>query len=263
MDRQSSPRQFRTLFSLVVFFVFAMALPGRVEAVVFFDEVFNDADWTAQQFLDGNFSAFQVAAGGNPDEFRQIDLSNLDTGQNIIAVDTRTGAVYDPTVSGAIASIDFSFDVNFLGGTAGTRVVGYRLALEQAGSRYFSGPGGAFLGVAQGPGNGLPGNSWDPFAFAGLTAANFVNLSGPNALDFSSTGAPIAFGYLATTGMSLPNVDNGGTSSGIDNWFVGVTPIQDGGGLGVIPEPTSMLLFGLGGLGLGVVNRRRRASHGA
>jgi hypothetical protein len=227
----------RFSLSLAGILVFWMSTTPASAAVVFSDGVFNDLDWSGQQFLDGSFVVLQVGSGGNPNEYQRIDLTNLDSGQSAIVVNLKTGAVYDPSISGAISSIDFSFDLFFLGGSPGTSVVGYRLALEQSGSFFYSGPGTSFVGVAQGPGNGLPGSGWDSFSFSGLSANDFVRLSGTSQLDFSATGAPITFGYLAITGMSLPNVVDGSTTSGIDNWNVRVTPV---------PEPTTMLLLGIG-----------------
>lgn len=203
-------------------------------AVTISDDIFNNADWTAQKFGDGNFTASQIASGGNPNEFRQTNHSDLNTGQSIAVFQILSTGVYDPSVSGAIASIDFSFDLKFIGGSTGTSQVGYRLALEQAGSFYFSDA----LSIALGPGDGAPGATWDSFAFSGLTELNFALLSGPGSLNFSASGDPIMFGYL-TNNTAMANLVQ--TSSGIDNFSVTITPV---------PEPASvaLLLAGIGTL---------------
>ena len=199
--------------SLVVLVVYSPSL-----AQTYSDTVFNNADWTVQQFLTGSFSTAQVATGGNPDHFRRTEHSALNTGQSIILMHFKPSAVYDPKVSGAIQSIDFSFDLKFLGGSTGTSQVGYRLAVRQADALYFSLPQ---LGVAQGPGSGLPGAGWSPFSFKGLVASNFARYGGTGTIDFSANGPPITFGYLTTNTVTA---DGTSTTSGIDNWFVNVSP---------------------------------------
>jgi len=200
----------------------AWAATSRAAPVTFSDGVFSNANWTAQKLLNGTFSSFQVASGGNPGEFRETDHLSLNTGQSIFVVNLRTSAVYNPTVSGAISSIDISFDAKFLGGSTGTSQMSFRLAFEQNGSIFVP----LTIGTAQGPGNGQPGTTFQSFSFSGFTAADFTKLSGSGSLDFSSSGAPITFGYMTDDTV---NLDNAFVKGGIDNWVVTVHPLPIGG----------------------------------
>lgn len=208
---------------------------SQIVPATFSDGVFLNANWTAQKFLDGSFSAFHVTTGGKPDQFRETNHFGLNSGQRIFVVQLLTSAVYDPSVSGAIGSIDFSFDVKFLGGSTGTSQMAYRLAFEQGGSIFIPN----IVGVAQGPGNGQPAAAFQSFSFKGLTAADFSKQSGSGTLDFSSSGAPITFGYMTSDTV---NLDNAFVNSGIDNWLVRVNPVP----VNHIPDSSSsFLLLGL------------------
>src|SRR5262245_10032224 len=134
---------------LVGLALFACSMHSRADVVKFSDTAFLDSGWNTTQLLDGSFSAFQVGTGGNPGQFRQTDQS-MNPGESIILIHTRTAAVYDPSVSGAVGIVNGSFNVKFVAGSTGTSQVAYRLALEQAGSLYISGD----YVVALGPGNG-------------------------------------------------------------------------------------------------------------
>jgi hypothetical protein len=105
--------------------------------VTFSDGTFANADWTDRNYLNGSFTSFQVGSAGSPAEFRETDQL-FGTGESIFVSHTLSSAVYDPAVTGAIASIAFSVHVKFLGGSAGTSQVAHRLVLEQNGSLYYS-----------------------------------------------------------------------------------------------------------------------------
>lgn len=217
---------------------------ARVDAaVIFSDQTFLDANWSATKIFDstpgtnGTFSAFQVGAGGNPGAFRETDHALTGIGGFVID-QFRSGATFSPVASGAIVSIDFALDVRFLGGSTGTSQVGYEFILAQGGSHYFS---SGTLAVALGPGNGAPGASWQSFTFPGLTQSNFTKIFGPGPTnpDFSATGGDIQFGYLTTNSEAFGNPIT--TRSGIDNWSVTVRSIQS-----TVPEPATLTLLGAG-----------------
>ena len=151
-------------------------------------------------------------------------------------VNLLNSAVYNPSVSGAISSIDISFDAKFLGGSTGTSQIAFRLAFEQGSTIFVP----LTVGVAQGPGNGQPGAAFQSFSFSAFTAADFVTIPTPGSgtPDFSNSGAPITFGYVTSDTV---NLDNAFVMGGIDNWSVTVHPAAN------VPDPSnSLLLLSLG-----------------
>jgi hypothetical protein len=224
------------------------SFPLPAAALTFSDGTFQDTDWSSLEILDSSgaatFSSSHQIAGGNPGEFRQTVHSVPASGQSIIVDHVYSAGHYDPSTQGAIASIDFSSDLRFIGGSVGTSQVGYQLLLVQGGSHYNALSTGA---VALGPGAGAPG-PWIAAAFSGLTQASFTRVfgSGPAQPDFSPGGADIQFGYL-TQNTSIDTAIT--TTSGIDNWSVVVHT----------PEPPAGALIGLALLSLAVAARRPRA----
>ena len=201
-------------------------LAGSAAAVTFSDGTFVNSDWAATKDFDSTpssnatFAAYQVLTGGNPGAFRETD--HVWTGPGGFIVDQfQVVTVYNPAVNGPVVAINSSFDLKFVGGSAGTSQVGYEVILRQNGSVYFS---PRSLAVALGPGNGLPG-PWLSFGSFGLTAADFKLLVGPGPAtpDFSSAGAPIQFGYLTTNGSDHGGIES--TKSGIDNWSLTVVTV--------------------------------------
>ncbi len=200
-----------------------LSFSSTVFALLLEDGVFQPGNWTEVVIFDDTpagavFAVDQVQTGGNPGEFRRT--RHAIAGGSIVLGHLHNTAIYDPSVSGSIVALSFSFDLRFLGGSAGTSQVGYRLLLEQDGFFYFSNE----FGIAQGPGNGFPG-AWTPFAFFGLGASSFQPLSAgsPAHPNFSSSGSVIRFGFLTTNTASVP-ID---VLSGIDNWTVTVTNVAD------------------------------------
>lgn len=197
--------------------VFVLAGPVQAATVVFSDDTFANADWTAAKIIDttagqtASFAAGQVASGGNADAYRQVNHV-YDAG--IIAVGhAKTGAVYDPAASGAILAIAYSYDLIHQDPPPG-QAVAYGIALFQGGSVYSA------------PLDNIFPATWTSFGASGLTAANFTLRAGagPATPDFSAAGAPITFGYASF------NNNTGGAPglvrvSGIDNWQVSVTSV--------------------------------------
>lgn len=163
---------------------------------------------------DSSFDGSSVeATGGSPGAFRETSHT-ITYGDRIYSGGLNTKAVYDPSVSGPIATIDFSSDLRHPISTGNSAWV---LLIEQDDTMYFSSR------VA------FSNWTWQSFQVGGLTAADFEssepglhsNYAHP---DFSGNGAPITFGYVFTNSM----LDSGTITNnhGIDNWAITVRQMQ-------------------------------------
>jgi len=194
-----------------------LAAPSQAATVTFTDDIFLDSNWSATKIVDttagatATFIAGQSVTGGNPGSYRQVQHT-YDAG--IIAVGhLNLSAIYDPSVTGAIASIAYSYDLIHLNPPP-SQAVAYSVLIYQNGTYYRRSFDNIFP------------ETWTSFGSGGLTAANFVVAAGngPANPDFSATGAPITFGYTSF------NNNSGGAPglvrlSGIDNWQVAVTTV--------------------------------------
>jgi hypothetical protein len=197
--------------------LFCLCFPGLAGAVtVFSDQTFNNGDWTATVVLDqngsGSFTAYQVSSGGNPGSYREISEQTSQPGPEQFAVaHFKSGANYDPSASGFIATIDFSIDGNCLvGGTSGA--FGFGAVIRQGGVNFY----GPYF-------TPLVGTGWQPLVANGLTASNFTSWSGsPVNPDFS--GGPMQFGYV--TGQGTAGYDLIQGVGGADNWNFTIHPIE-------------------------------------
>src|SRR5579883_1619793 len=193
------------------------------------DGTFNSSDWSFMTsiYAPGDTVAVtpsQQTSGGNPGDYQQIefDATSVPNLADLGEFAFYTADSYDPSKSGAITSIDFS--LNYLsqypaqddaGGTT------YSMALMQNGLVYES-----YAGVYAVDGN-LPNHTWlswshqmDAYSFE---LANYLTPCSTCALypDFSSTGAPITFGYIASDGACSDCASGPGVvDAGVDNWKV-------------------------------------------
>ena len=228
------------LSRLSLLVLFPCALTAQAGNVVLSDGQFDDADWSVR--FDGtNVSRLdpsggvQFPLGGNPGAFREITNAgfNFQAGggasiQSIFSWHLNTAQPYDPSVSGAIESLDFTEDGILLAAPAQT---GY-LALKQDDLLFRSKQ--SFV---------LDSPGWQSSSLSNLQAADFEVLFNGSFLptgnpDFSSTGAPIEFGVVRLTlvgGRQLPRA-----RSGLDNWRVDIKTSR-------IPEPSTVLLLVLSG----------------
>jgi len=228
--------------SLAVAAAAALALPAAsANTILYFDGTFADADWSAAKILDNtpaagaSFTASQSGAGGNPDEFRQV--THVYGLGSIIVGHLKDSATFDPSVSGSIVSLAYSYDLE-------------RLQLDNSGAVAYTPvifQNNAWYGLAAY--NSTTATSWTSFGQAGLTAASFILRagSGPAAPDFSATGAPMAFGYLSANTNTNAAV-TATRSAGIDNWRVELT---------TVPLPASVWLLATGVAGLALRGRGR------
>ncbi|HLZ20741.1 MAG TPA: hypothetical protein VKQ30_01275 [Ktedonobacterales bacterium] len=218
-------------------------------APTFSDGTFNNADWTAPpnyKIFDttpaasGMFTAFQVATGGSPlspsygtDAYRRV-THDFDGPGGVVFAHLKFAAIYDPATQGAIQHVDFAFDVNIFD-FGGSFAVGYSGLIRQNGSFYIKSP--VISDSIE--------NRWVHFDIPGLTAADFTKIgsfgTGGPTPDFSSSGAPIQFGYATTNGSCCPGHIH--TDSGIDNWAVFVTPVPvNSTTTGVSCTPSSVMV---------------------
>lgn len=259
------------LLSLAAFALTATADPARAASVVFSDATLNPADYAVTTYTGAagfTTNVFQAAGvGGAGTSFVTSYEKQGSTSPSARFQALNSDFVYDPSVDGAITSIDFAYDgfislyhnttlVNLTNGSAQARVIA-----QQDGNLYM-----AARNVFQ----GLPFESWYHVATTGFVASDFTLFDPANPftartppnLDF--TGGAITFGFeIAHFGVTV----NGGPSTGLvrstmalDNFQLTLNTQDPVGG---IPEPTTWLLM-IGGFGLaGAALRRSRRVAGA
>ncbi len=222
--------------SVLAIGAFFVASAASAATITFFDGDFAGADWSATKIVDttagatASFVAVQGSTGGNPGAYRQVTHA-FDAG-NIYVGHLASGATYDPSASGAIVSLDYSYDLIHINPPAG-QAVAYAIVIEQGGSWYSSTPFDAIFP-----------ETWTGFGAAALTAANFARRAGngPSTPDFSDTGGVMSFGYLSA------NANTGGAPglvriSGIDNWRVELTTVPLPAGAWLLATAFSAVLI--------------------
>jgi hypothetical protein len=196
-----------------------VALAPSARASLFTDGDFVSINWTGQQFVTGTStaSATTSATGGQPAAYRSV--VNVSSGGPLsgwdrsLYVELNNTAIYDPNASGAITQLDYSED-HFCTCLGGGMLWGP--AIEQGGTYYIV-TGNVIP-------NGTASFAWANAQLIGLTASDFeeVQVTGSSwslatsQPDFSSSGAPITFGYVRAKAFVAS------TSSGLDNWTVSV-----------------------------------------
>lgn len=187
----------------------------------------------------------QQLSGGNPGKFLATGGSHGGVGNGFRTIrffSINTDFTFNPSAS-PLTALSIAFDSReFFDGSLFQAVrVEVGAALRQRGNFYYSNDFGT-LGAA--------GNPWQRFQFLDLTASDFTNAatSGPSQPDFSSTGAPIEFGYYGFANNNFTV----SAKIGVDNFALNLGPVNS------VAEPAPLLLLGFGLLGLGT--RRRRST---
>ncbi len=198
--------------------------PAYAAAQTISDSTFLNANWTGTQFVSGSggsSTGVQVLAGGDPGPFRNVtdQLNAAPAGSQTIVLSTHIydPFTYDPSISGALSSLDYSEDAACTAGCFGDgQSTGP--ALIQGGILYILSSSSVVTG---------PGLAWLPHALSALTAADFGRVDvtpltifdNTQHPDFSAGGAPLQFGFFRANGTGI----NGGAytlAAGIDNWQV-------------------------------------------
>lgn len=217
--------------------------------------VFSDGDfsgWTSTIVANpggASGSGSLVAFGGNPGAFYRVDHSTPGSTSPYSAIGmfhAPTGPfTYDPSVSGAIQSMDFSADYKWFG---------VQMSMGQAVGVGVEQNDNIYVAFTANTGSPL---AWTPSGTKTLTLANFglanakKNVSGTWTIgrdlsqppDFSAAGAPLEFGlFTANSAASQQYV-------GYDNYRLEIKPI---------PEPSTLILLSMGGLALLAYARRKR-----
>jgi MYXO-CTERM domain-containing protein len=224
------------------------ALTGRAYTAA--DGFFDPLDWSYEVRYDIGLSSVgasvsQVPTGGNLNSFQQtsysMNWSGVQTYGSVYVISRHLDFSYDPSVFGAISSIDYTEDQTRTSAAwSPAQVAGYSVLFQSG--KVFLGTGFVF---------GPADFNWSERTTPGLTAADFVELDGMSVLpashpDFSSAGSVINFGYARSNSYSFSSA----ISHGIDNWSFTVVSI---------PEPASgAAMAGLAVFALPFVRRRRR-----
>lgn len=241
---------------IFIFLSFTSALTTSHAAVIFQDSVFNNGDWTTQiipRGPDGTSSgtAMQVddvGNPGNPGQFRQVssqrdpDTAGLD---NSVGVWSFFNTSYDLSALGAITSIDTTIDYKqFNLGSLGS----INAAVMQGGTVYLSFE--RFI---------TPVSDWTSIDtltdgdWTGLVQNSFFDPDNISSRpDFSSSGAPISFGWVYI--ISTPSENPVSRTTGFDNWSVTINQVAP------IPVPAAAWLFASGIIGLVWKSRKVRQS---
>jgi len=214
---------------LVVLVLTILSAAAGAMPVVFEDDTFVDADWTVVTssfevngktvLPGGTATGVQVPAGGNPGAFREVThvvpaAPSPTTFGATWSAHFRVGFVYDPSVQGPIANIDFDEDARRTSGSALGQSTG--LAIRQGGKVYVVQAGTT------------PEAAWTHKQLRRVTAPTFGVLE-PNGFpggsipDFSAAGGPIEVGFVRGNSTGA-----GGASytiaAAIDNWQVRLNP---------------------------------------
>ncbi len=188
----------------------------------FADETFLDTEWTLlvrTTGWGGSAVGEQVDEGGNPDDYRTVVTRHNGApggGRTCTyAVSVKTTVVYDPTIEGAVTSVDYEEDARPVAGGQSTGP-----AIRQGGDCYVS------FAASTGP-----LGDWQTAQRGRLLAQDFVRIDptvGGSGLvsdahpDFSASGAPMELGFYRSVCVNggTFGVGAGQSEAGIDNWWI-------------------------------------------
>ena len=228
-----------------------LVVPSIAEAQTFSDATFNDTDWSHSIILDqpggSTFSSGHVAGGGNPGPYQGGSYSFTAGGGLLLGHVFEAGGSYDPSLQGAITSVEMESDMVLFTATGGGGNIGDRILVKQGGD-FFS---GAFA-------TSTLGGGWEHHAIV-ATESDF-ELVTPSGLDpgthpdFGPSGAPLEVGWITSNAGGAANT----RSWGYDNWSITINTAPQVPALNPIAlRALAALLLGCGGLALSGRSRRR------
>ncbi len=186
-----------------VFIFSGIAVAALSQAVSFSDTEFVITDYTITSVTSGDMALVfdQWAGGGNPgNAYRTTSTAGPGASSYQIAA-MNSSFTYDPSVQGAIASVDFSIELLRTpapGTVANVNMpVNMLLTAMQDGNMFVLSSN--FYGIAP------PAGTYAPYSGSGAEANFFgfelgTGASG-NTIDFSSSGSVITFGFFAGGGL--------------------------------------------------------------
>ena len=227
-----------------------IGLSGSAQAVTFQDTTFNFGDYAASGFTQNynNGASTVFATGqtpnGNPGTAFESAISVSPGVLDVLVTAVNSTFVYNPSMSGAITSLDTSLD-RYTAVASGSLT--YRILIAQDAKLYeyvATYPGQAAGVWASLTGNGLTANDFGLFSPTNLSGADLSMHP-----DFSASGSAINFGFAMRRGpATVTDVYNDVLRA--DNFRVTVN---------AVPEPATwaMMIVGFGMVG-GLARRRRR-----
>jgi len=203
-----------------------LSAPLGAAVVQFSNGSFSGGDWevviqTAGDGGDG--SGMRVGSGGHFGAYWEVSITVADTQEGgesafVAVFSINTGAVYDPSVSGAIDTLDYAEDSLFISSTG---LVGGGQAAAPAlrqGGKLFTLPVALTFAT--------PDDTWTPHQVLGLTESDFRTVASPNEHpDFSIKGAPIELGFYRANSQPAGNI-SGTHVGGVDNWEITINQAE-------------------------------------
>jgi len=230
----------------------ALAASGPLAAqpVSYSQGTFNAADWDQAALVQTGPFTLSVGVGGGGDFWSITQGSPAGNNNGTLqAVQINRLFTYNPATNGALASINFSFDLLGVSTSGISGFLGFFRPVIRQGDAIFS-----VSGTNSSPTLGT--NSTRTFAH--LASDNWVSriVGDPRLPDFSATGGVIEFGWRFDGGGNCPsgNCNASSFTARLDNYSVQVVPTVQS----TVPEPSTYGLMALGLSGIFAVARRRR-----